>query len=247
VDHNFFGLFVAKNLIAPGAEYVCCEADLSLPFQDGAFSVAFCSDAFTWIANKVSCIRELKRVTQNDGLIMLVVVRNSIFGNHRYAGSLSPEGYEALVVDMPHRLVGNNHVLIRYLQKQGPALARSDEMSHLIHEPWLSVLASPRQELFRDYPNFDDWPHAHGWLGLNPLYVKESRDRVGNVHLRRVFPTPFYEEENAECKRYLPEVECLSSNVVVDLIHRRRTPELERLIKQCVVLGMPERYRCVGW
>ena len=45
-DDSFFGLYVAKRWTAPQAEYVCCAADASLPFPDGAFSAAFCSDAF---------------------------------------------------------------------------------------------------------------------------------------------------------------------------------------------------------
>jgi hypothetical protein len=29
----------------------------------------------------------------------------------------------------------------------------------------------------------------------------------------------------------------------MDLAHGKRPPEIERLIEQCVVLGMPERFR----
>jgi hypothetical protein len=78
VDHNFFGLYIAKNWIASEAKYVCVDADASLPFRDGAFSTAFCSDAFETFEHKVTCIRELKRLTQDDGHIMLIGVRNRL-------------------------------------------------------------------------------------------------------------------------------------------------------------------------
>jgi hypothetical protein len=52
LDHTFFPLYVAKHWIAPSAEYVCSEADAELPFADGTFSVAFCSDAFHWFRHK---------------------------------------------------------------------------------------------------------------------------------------------------------------------------------------------------
>ena len=77
VDHNFFRLYVARHWIAPQAEYVCCEADAALPFPDGTFSAAFCSDAFHYFVNKTIVIQELKRLTQDDGFIVLVTMRNS--------------------------------------------------------------------------------------------------------------------------------------------------------------------------
>jgi hypothetical protein len=64
------------------------------------------------------------------------------------------------------------------------------------------------------------------------------------VHLRRVFLSTWYEQENAEYryKQFLPETVSVKETVLVDLARGERTPEVERLIEQCVVVGMPERY-----
>jgi ubiquinone/menaquinone biosynthesis C-methylase UbiE/uncharacterized protein YbaR (Trm112 family) len=244
VDLDYFSLYVAKGWIAPKAEYVCCAADISLPFPDGTFSTAFCSDAFQLFDHKVTCMRELKRLTQNDGLIILVAVRNMLVKQHLYGNrcSLLPEGYEALVADMPHRLIANRDVLARYLQKQGPPLACSADIGRLTDEQWLSVVASHRKELLHDYGGFEDWPHAAGRLMLNPLYREEGRDRFGKVHLRLTMPSAWYEQENGECRQYEPETVSIDSKALIDLAHGRRTEDLERLLEQCVVLGMPERY-----
>ena len=242
LDHTFFALYVAKNWIAPQAQYVCCEADAGLPFPADAFSNTLCVDGIHCFANKVTVIRELKRVTQNDGLMMLVASRNALVA-HPYSGQpLPPQGYDALLSDTPHRLVSDHEVLARYFQKQGPPLARSSSAESLAQAPLLSILASQRQEVFQDHGAFEDWPHAHGRLQLNPLYVRDGQDRNGSIHLRRAFPSVFYEEENAECKQYLPEDVSVGSQVWLDLERGRRTPEMERLIERCVVLGMPERY-----
>lgn len=242
-DPNFIGLYVAKTFIAPEAEYVCCVTDASLPFRNGSFSTAFCSDAFHLFINKATCFRELKRLTHENGLIMLVGLCNAL-SKYPYAGEpLSPEGYQGLLADMPHCLVPDRAVLTRYLQKQGPPLARSSEIGRLAYEPTLSVVASHRHEVFQDYGSFQDWPHAEGRLGLNPLYTEERRDGLGNLHLRRTFPTAWYEEHNAECKQYLPEAVSVDSKVLSHLAQGERTPEVEKLIEQCVVLGMPARYR----
>jgi hypothetical protein len=194
--------------------------------------------------HKVTCIRELKRLTQDTGLIAIVGVRNLLVKEHLYRNgwTLPPAGYEALVADMPHRLIASSDVLARYIQKQGPPLGRPVQIERLTEEPWLSVVASHRKEAFQDYGSFEDWPHAEGRLMLNPLYREEGRDGFGNVHLRLTMPTAWYEQENGECRQYEPESVSINSRVLIDLANGQRTAELEKLIEQCVVLGMPERY-----
>jgi ubiquinone/menaquinone biosynthesis C-methylase UbiE len=156
LDRNFFMLYVAKNWLAPEAEYVCAQADLGLPFSNSSFSTVFCSDAFHWFAGKANCIRELKRLVGSDGSIILATLRNSLVEKelNRYRGTLPPEGYETLVAEIPHRLVANSDILARYLKKQGPMLEQSTERARLTIEPWLSLVASHRQEPFQDYGCF---------------------------------------------------------------------------------------------
>lgn len=244
IDSSFFGLYVAKHWVAPEAEYVCCTADTSLPFPNGAFSVALCSDAFHYFVNKATIVRELERLTQPDGLILLVWVHNALVRRPHDGLPLPPGGYQALVADVPHCVVIDSEVLARYGRKQGPPLASSADMDRLAQAPLLSLVASHQQEVFRDYGPFEDWPHAEGRLGMNPLYVVEDRDRLGNVRLHRRFPSAFYEEEHAECRDYLPETVEVPRDLWANLADGKRGPEVERLIEQCVVMGMPKRYRC---
>ena len=85
------------------------------------FSAAFCTDAFHYFVNKATSVGELKRLTQDDGLIVLVWIHNALFRCPYDGLPLPPEGYQALVADMPHRLVADSDVLVRYLRKEGPA------------------------------------------------------------------------------------------------------------------------------
>ena len=136
-DQSFFGLYVAKRWIAPAAEYVCCAGHTALPFPDGAFSAVFCSDAFQYFLSKATSTREFKRLTQDQGTIVLFWVRNGLV-EHPYTGlALPPAGYQALVADMPHRLVADSEVLARYLRKQGPPLGQSADLESLASEPVL--------------------------------------------------------------------------------------------------------------
>jgi SAM-dependent methyltransferase len=243
VDDFFFGLYMAKNWIAPKAGYICCAADTALPFADASFSVAFCSDAFHYFVHKVTSLRELTRIVERDGFIISVWMHNALWRCAHDGLPLPPEGYDALLGDMPHRLVADTDVLTRYLRKQGPALARSADHKALTRAPLLSLVASHRPEIFQDYGEFADWPHAAGSLGLNPLYVVEDQAQHGMVQLRRTFPSAFYEAEHAQCKMYLPETVQVPRTILDNIMHGQRIPEVESLIEQYVVLGMPDRYR----
>jgi ubiquinone/menaquinone biosynthesis C-methylase UbiE len=247
VDRDFFSLYIAKGWMAPQAEYVCSEADISLPFPDATFSTVFCANAFQLFKHKVSCMRELKRLTQETGLIVLVAVRNVLVKQHLYRNAthwaLPPAGYEALVKDMPHRLLSNTAILSRYLRKQGPPLASSTHISRLLEEQWLSVVASHRTELFQDYGCFKDWPHAEGHLALNPLYREEGRDASGAVQLRHMLLSPWFEQENGEYRQYQPEIVSLDPQVLNDVAQGQHTAEVERLLAQCVVVGLPAQFR----
>ena len=242
LDRDFFALYLAKTRIAPDADYLCADAHQPLPFPDETFESVCCVDGFHYVSNKEVSMQELRRVMDRRGTILLVASRNAHV-EYEFAGEpLVPEWYEALVADMPHRLVADSDVLARYLRRLGPPLARAVNANDLHDAPLLSVVASHRQEVFQDHGAFPDWPHALGSLRLNPLCVKSGPDEQGNVQLRRVFPAPFYERDNAEYTTYLPEHLSLDTQILQDLAAERRSPGLEKLIAQCVVLGFPRQY-----
>jgi SAM-dependent methyltransferase len=236
-------LYVAKQFIAPEAEYVCCVGDAALPFADGAFAVAFCSDAFHYFANKVTASRELKRLTQDGGTIITAWMHNVHFRAPHDGLPLPPEGYEALMADIPYRIVPDSDVLARYLRKEGPPLARSAGSERLAREPLVSIVASRRTELFRDHGMFQEWPHAEGRLDINPLYAIDRQGSNRDIRLRRAFPSDYYAREHAESAGYLPEAVTTDSQTLADLAAGNRTAEVERLAAQFVAVGMPVHYR----
>lgn len=244
VDHNFFGLYVAKRFIAPEAEFVCCVADGPLPFPKSFFSATFCSDAFHYFSNKLLSISELKRVTQENGLIIVVWMHNALWRCPHDGQPLLPEGYQALVADLPHRLVGDCDVLQRYLEKLGPALAQVTEMASLNSQPLLSIIASKRLDVFKDYGAFPVWPHAEGRLGINPLYkIVATSNGCAQVQLLRSFPSTFYIEDHQPSTAYLPEAVQAQENVLSDLAAGKLTGDVQKLIDQFVAVGIPERYQ----
>ena len=245
VDHTFWGLYVAKRWVAPEGEYICCSADNSFPFADKVFSAVFCSDAFMYVENKRSCVRELNRITE-EGVIILTGVRNKLIRNPYEGIPLPPEGYHALFHDLPHRIMADKDILDRYLRKEGPNLSIQPETAFLNQSPLLSIVASTQKDIFRDYGPFEKAPHAKGHLAINPLYTIEvvESDR-GKIRLHRRFPSRFFEEDHSECKKFMPETIEVDSTVLSDLAGGKRTSAIERLIEQCIVLGIPDNY-CRG-
>jgi hypothetical protein len=188
---------------------------------------------------------ELKRVTGENGLLVLTWVRNALAKQPPRAhlgAPLPPAGYETLVSEIPHRLVADSEILNRYLNKQGPCLASSTHREHFESEPVLSLIASSRQELFKDYGVFRDWPHAQGYLSLNPLYIQTQKASPGKISLRRICPSGLWEEINPECKSYLPEEVEINGETLTALTHGKRTEEMRSLIDKLVILATPERY-----
>jgi SAM-dependent methyltransferase len=242
LDSLFFTLYIAKHWIAPEAHYVCCDGEVSLPFSDGALGAVFCSDAFHDFAHKASSVREAKRVSQRGGVIIVVSMRNSHVRHLHSCYTLPPETCADLVTDWPHRVVAQSRVLADYLAGRGPDLASQVDTATLTHEPMVTIVASQDDAVFKKYGRFSRWPHGEGRLAINPLYVRERPDHRGWVRLKRAFPSAFYEEENQECKAYLPQTARLSPQMLIDLAANKRSLEIEPLLARCVLLGMPERY-----
>jgi SAM-dependent methyltransferase len=245
LDVSFYELCVARSWTAPDAVYICCVADGGLPFGNNTFSAVFCSDAFHYFLRKTACISELKRVRQKDGLLVLTWVRNALAKQppHAHLGApLPPAGYESLVSEIPYRLVADSEILKRYLSKHGPSLVSSTDREDLKCEPVLSLIASSRQAVFKDYGIFREWPHAQGHLSLNPLYIQTQKTSPGKISLRRIFPSGLWEEINPGASSYLPEEVEIHEDTLTALLHGKRTEEMRNLIDKFVILATPERY-----
>jgi hypothetical protein len=151
--------------------------------------------------------------------------------------------YGKLFDSLPHRVLNNAEIIDRYINKCGPALKRSSERRDMEQAPWVSLVATNREELLVDRGPFADWPHAEGVLELNPLYrPSNERNGSGDTVYRHNFPSSWYQQEDGDCRKYQPESVSISSRVLNDLASQKRTQEMENLIAQCVLVGLPERF-----
>jgi Methyltransferase domain len=67
MDGQVINLFVVKRFIAPDSDYICHDAQFSLPFEDGHFRHVFSSSCLSEIPTQAHFVREARRVTSESG------------------------------------------------------------------------------------------------------------------------------------------------------------------------------------
>jgi SAM-dependent methyltransferase len=241
VDRNFFRLWVARNFVAPRADFVCQWIDRPLPFSTGFFDSAFCSDAFHLVLNKAGCVGEALRVSAPDGLLGIVRFGNAAL-EPREGHELSVDGYERLFHEVPHVFVGEDELVASYLSRKGLDLGRGESAQGLGGQKWISAVLSADQSSLREYAPPADWPHSEGHLVLNPIYRMDDTSPSGEVTMRFEFPSEWYEFENAGYREYAPESAVVSREQLAALSSGQRSEAVRDLIDRFVAVGAPDRY-----
>jgi SAM-dependent methyltransferase/uncharacterized protein YbaR (Trm112 family) len=240
-DRDFVRLWIANRFVAPGASYVCASADQALPFADKAFHGVFCSDAFHLFLQRAASVREMFRSMVDDGILVLARFSNAAVAP-REGYDLTLDGYSRLLGGVDHVFVGEDALVKAYSERRRADLDRGEPGDRLRGEKWVSVVATRRKEVFRRGEAFSDWPHAVGRLQLNPIYAADPQGSNGEVSLRFQFPSEWYRLENEGYLAYAPQEVRVPRHLVDALERGERSAELERYVKEFVVIGMPERY-----
>jgi SAM-dependent methyltransferase/uncharacterized protein YbaR (Trm112 family) len=241
VDRDFVRLWIANRFVAPGASYVCASADQALPFADKAFHGVFCSDAFHCFLQKAASVREMLRTSVDDGIVILARFSNAAVAP-REGHDLTLDGYSRLFGNVDHAFVGEDALVKAYSERRRADLDRGEPGERLRSEKWVSVVASRRGDVFRRGEAFSDWPHAIGRLQLNPIYAADPQGSNGELSLRFQFPSEWYRLENEGYLAYAPQQVLVPRHLVHALERGERSADLERYVKQFVVIGMPEHY-----
>jgi SAM-dependent methyltransferase len=239
VDRNFFQLWVARRFIVPGGYYVCADITRPLPFADNSFCASLCTDAFHLLDNQQACLDEMSRCARN-GTAVIDRVGNQTLEPHDGERELGPEGYIGLAGDAEWRMIGQTELVQGYLRWQRPQLAEQRKADQFSDEKWLSLIISDNTALFQDYGRFERQPHSEGPVGLNPIY--RAKSSVDGVRLIFDFPSTWYAFENAESMSYHTTGILLGPDEFEAARSGRRTARTDDLLRQYVLLGMPERY-----
>jgi SAM-dependent methyltransferase len=238
-DADFRMLWLARRFTCPGAQPVCCDANLPLPFDKGAFSCIACSDAFHFIRSKEFLSREMVRLAGDDGVIAVTHAHNKLCHNLHKGWPLPPRWYRHLFADYGARLVRESAVLDSFLSRGSVDLAQDESDDELRDEPALCLIATRQEGIFRVCESLEPQLHS-GVPRLNPLYRLEPNGEAAVLY--RQFPSENYAEEFQACTRYLPERVELGADKLKALQAGRWNDDSRRLSESFIVLDLPEGY-----
>jgi uncharacterized protein YbaR (Trm112 family) len=233
-DVFFWKLWLAKRFTAPACEPVCCDANNPLPFERQTFSMVVLSDAFPYIWHKRLLADEMMRLAAPSGTIAMPHLHSSLGENFSAGMTLTPAAYRDLFAPLSPRLFSDRTLFDAAVDRGAVDLSAGVTAESLDGEPSLTLVAGPAN-LFRRY---DPAPLAElrGELTLNPLYQSAvDGDRIAAT---LTFPTPEYEEEFGECKRYL----AAQVTIPRDLSPESLGSAYRDLRRRRIVLDAPDRY-----
>ncbi|MSR36531.1 MAG: hypothetical protein EXR95_07805 [Gemmatimonadetes bacterium] len=241
-DLYFAKLWLASRFVALGCEPVCCDANAPLPFARGAFRLAMCADAFMFIWTKRQLVSEMTRLTDQPGPSAVVITHthNALVPSHSHGQALPPAGYRALFETLEPRLFAEAALLDDIVAGRPIDLSRRDGTGALDADPALTIVATRDEGAFQPYSQVLEPERRQGVLRVNPLY--EAEPDGSQVRLRLRLPSPDYEEEFGDCRRYLAEEVTLDRTTLAAVAAGRRSSEVLELLRRRVVLDMPKHY-----
>lgn len=242
-DLFFWKLWLATRFVAPGCVAVCCDANHPLPFARETFSMVVLADAFPYIWHKRLLAAEMVRLTTPDGVVVMPHLHSALGENFTAGDTLTPAGYRGLFEPLQPRLFSDARLLDDALERDVVDLAADLSAEELGAQPSFSLVAT--RERPAGHPVFRPREIApvteqREALTVNPLYRVERHG--GQSVLTLTFPTPEYEEEFAECRRYLPDALTIDADLAGAIRPAMFGAEYETLRRRRIILDAPLRY-----
>jgi uncharacterized protein YbaR (Trm112 family) len=237
-DLYFWKLWLARRFMVPEGEPVCCDANQPLPFARDVFSLVVLADAFPYIWHKRLLADEIARAAAADGTIVMPHLHSALGENFSAGNTLTPAAYRDLFVSRHPRLFSDAGLLSGVLEHRQVDLTRDVSPEHIGNEPSFT-LVSGRPDLFRRYA-LSGPERVTGELRVNPLYRVERQ--AGSSVLTLTFPTPEYEEEFGDCRRYLPDTVRVDADLTAPIAPERLGPRGDDLRRRRIIIDAPPDY-----
>jgi uncharacterized protein YbaR (Trm112 family) len=238
-DIYYWKLWLAQRFTAPGCAPVCCDANAPLPFVADSFSTAVLFDAFPYIWHKRLLAGEMLRLAGSTGTILMPHLHSSLAFNYSAGMTLTPAAYRDLFAPLHPRLFRDTDLFNDILGHTAIDLSRDVTPEQAGEEPTVTLLASHDGGVFRTHEMAG--PGAlTGELRVNPLYRVEQQGTQATLTL--AFPTPEYEDEFGEVRRYLPETLTLDADLRGRLEPAQFGAAYTDLRRRRILLDTPPRY-----
>nr|BAP34713.1 methyltransferase [Streptomyces sp. ML694-90F3] len=226
-DLVFSHLWLARRFTAPGARLVCFDAAGPFPFADGSADVCFAHDSFHYFPDKAHAFRELRRIAR-DGRVLLGHIHNADAPNYAPGTPLSVQEYVAL---LRPTVAYDDAALTRAALDGAPAAAVPPQKLYATSA--LAFVHGPPAP-----------PSPAGWLTApRPGVPLRANPLLGPEGPR--WPTEQFAREFAEDWPYLRRMTPPPAGTA-DAVARTgwdgTDPVVERLVRQRVLLELPERW-----
>lgn len=238
-DVFFWKLWLAKTIVAPGSEPVCCDANQPLPFARDTFPTVVLSDAFPYIWHKRLLADEMVRQAGVYGLIVMPHLHSSLGWNYSAGMTLTPRSYADLFAPLHPRLFADEALFAAAADGAGIDLSTPLTPEALGAENSFTLIASVQDTLFRAYAPPASQPPA-GTLVVNPLY-RVAREGTRSM-LTLTFPTKEYGDEFGAARRYLPDAVVLEADLATALTSGAPALDIDTLRRQRVLIDAPPHY-----
>ena len=179
------------------------------------------------------------RLAGSEGVVVMPHLHSALGNNFSAGDTLTPAAYHALFESSQPRLFSDERMFNDVIEHRIVDLTRDVSPDQLGTEPSFTLVASARADLFRRYELTDEHD-VSGKLSVNPLYRVERRGAVSILTL--TFPTPEYEAEFGECRRYLPDRITVEADLTGPILRETLGSEYEELRDRRVVMDAPVGY-----
>jgi len=238
-DVYFWKLWLARRFTSPDSDPVCCDANHPLPFAPGTFSTVVLADAFPYIWHKRLLAEEMARLVGADGVVVMPHVHSALGDNFSAGDTLTPGAHLALFASSEPRLFSDERLFNDVIEHDVVDLTNALSPEQLGPEPVFTMVASARADLFRRY-ELPVGGEVSGELSVNPLYRVERRGAESILTL--TLPTPEYESEFSECRRYLPDSITVKADLTRPILPETLGEEYQELRDRRVLIDTPIGY-----
>lgn len=238
-DVYFWKLWLASRFTEPDSAPVCCDANHPLPFARDAFSTVLLADAFPYIWHKRLLAEEMMRLTGEDGVVVMPHLHSALGDNFSAGNTLTPAAYRELFAQLQPRLFSDARMFDEVLEHRVVDLTRDMSPEELGDEAAVTLVASTRADLFRRY-EVPDTTEVADVLTINPLYRVELQGDASVLSL--AFPTPEYEEEFGDSRRYLPDRVTIDADLTGPITRAMFGADYPELRKRRVLIDAPAGY-----
>jgi ubiquinone/menaquinone biosynthesis C-methylase UbiE len=218
VERRFTSLYLAREFFGMSvAGYIEWDASQMLPFVDGFFNSVVCLDSFHYIDTKYLFSREMMRVLDKDGILLIPHIHNSNLHNVLPGIPLSPFHCQSLFSDVKIQMIPEEWMLKDLLSEYVVDLSGiRDEVAPLAidNAEAFTLVASKSDKYFKRYSTEMLFASSPVHLIVNPIYkVKKCK---GGIQLKLKFPCRLYKSEFPLIERYFEKKLFISSDDLKD-------------------------------